>query len=269
MSTLMMATKDSRFVTREQAFDKSLVPAITKTYMPISNMEMILTLQDIAKQHGLELKNEQLGLASKDMQMFGTYEIEGKDFFQNRIKMMLGICNSYNGSLSARICYGQKIMVCSNLSFSAWSDENGVSGKIGHKHTINVFKSDGLFQRLNRSFSQIDNFQRKQEVFCEKLIDRDLTQDQAYSTIVNSARAGVIGKAKILDVANIWDEQAEYPNNEEEYESFYPAFQRRNSFNLFNAYTERNKQRIERNPVSANLDTLKLTQFFEKEFILN
>ena len=203
------------------------------------------------------------------MQLFGTYTIKGRNFFGDQIRMKLGIANSYNKTLTAKICWGQEIIVCSNLSFSAYGGENGMSSISSHKHTNMIFGDSGLWYRLNKSMEQIDNFCREQERFCEKLSDKNLSRDEAYSTIVRSARLGVIGKKSILDVADIYDKQAEYPNSEEEYENYYESFKSRTSYSLFNAYTQNNKSRLEKNIVAASLDTLKLTEFFNKEFVLN
>jgi hypothetical protein len=270
--SLMMASPGARFVTREEAFRTDILPARTRTYHPVTNEELVTMANKVAEEHGLTLLNEELGMNKKKTQMFAMYEVEGKDFFDNQIKMMLGLINSYDGTLSAKTLFGSKVDICSNLSFWANTGENGIGSIVSRKHTNNVFsEGNGLWYRLNKSLEQIDTFCREQERFCEQLREEDLSKEKAYSTIVKSARAGVIGKTNILDVADIWDYQTEkYPDNEQEYKNeWHEEFRRKDCYSLFNCFTESNKSRIEKNPIAASLDTLKLTDFFNKEFALN
>jgi len=270
--SLMMASPGARFVTREEAFRTDIIPVRTRTYHPVTNEELISMTHKVAEEHGLILTNEELGMNKKKTQMFAMFEVEGKDFFDNQIKMMLGLINSYDGTLSAKSLFGSKVNICSNLSFYASSGENGISSMISRKHTNNVFSEEnGLWYRLNKNLELVDTFCRKQERFCEQLKETELNKERAYSTIVRSAKEGVIGKTDILDVADIWDFQTErYPDSEEEYKNeWHEEFRNQDCYSLLNCFTQNNKSRIERNPVMASLDTLKLTSFFNKEFALN
>jgi len=268
--SLMMASKDGRHVTREEAFRTDIIPVRTRTYTPVTNEEFVNMVHRVSEEHGLTLEDEQLGLSTKDMRMFGTYVVKGKDFFNNQIQMMLGIANSYDKSLTAKICWGQRVMVCSNLSFCAYGDDDSMKSVVGHRHTSKIFEGDGLNYRLNKSLELVDDFCRKQERFCEQLRDRSLTEDEAYATVVRSAKRGAIGKTSVVDICGLWDRQQNYPDTEQEYqENWHKEFMPRDAYSLFNCYTESNKSRIERNVVSASLDTLKVTSFFNKEFVLN
>ena len=268
-STLMMASPDGKHVTREEAFRTDIIPVKTRTYQPVKNEELVNMVHRISNEHGLTLKNEELGLSTKDMRMFGTYVIEGKDFFDGQIQMMLGIANSYDKSLSAKICWGQSIIVCSNLSFCASGNE-GMKSVVGHKHTTDIFGEDGLNYRLNKSLELVDDFCRKQERLCEQLRDRSLTEDEAFGTVVRSAKRGAIGKTSVVDICDLYSKQQDYPDTEQDYdENWHEEFKPRDAYSLFNCYTESNKPRLERNVVAASLDTLKITNFFNKEFVLN
>ncbi len=268
MNGLLLDTPKSGICTRGQAFAKRLIPETTRTYMAVSNEELILMLNDAARQHGLILTAENLGWDSNGNRLFGTYEIENMDFYGGRSKLMLGFCNSYDGTLRIRICLGGKVFVCSNLCFSHWTDElTGIGGEAAHKHTPNV--RDGLWARLIDALSTVDAYRASQDKFYTELADRKLTQDAAYGLIVRAGKQDVISKARILDVVNEWDSQDRYPDSEAEAEIWHPEFKARNSFNLLNAFTEVEKKRLARNPVTSNLGTLKLTNFFHQELILN
>ena len=268
MNGLMLDTPESGICTREQAFAKNLIPEPSRTYHPVSNEELLLMLNDAARQHGLVLMNEQLGLDTKGMRLFGTYEIEGKDFFGGRSKLVMGFCNSGDKSLRIKVCFGGKVFVCSNLCFSHWTDEEtGIGGFAAHKHTTNV--SDGLWQRLGQALSTVDTFRARQDDFYKTLAGRNLNKDEAYSIILRAGQNGVLPQTRILDVAKEWDHQEQYPDTEEAAENWHPEFRDRNAFNLLNAFTEVEKMRQAKNPVTSNLGTLDLTSFFHREVILN
>jgi hypothetical protein len=272
MQGLMLDTPESGPCSRAVAFAEHLIPKSTATYQAVPNEELIRMIGDCARKHGLVLGHEELGLDLKGMRMFGTYEIESHDFLGDQVKLMMGIRNSYNRSMSIRVCFGAKVFVCSNMSFHAWADdETGIIGDVGHRHTPNV--NDGLWQRLDYALGQVDKFAARQEQFYRYLSDRPLTDDEAYSFIVRSAKKGaeVISKARILDVVDEWDRQGIEPETEEQAEAveWHPEFQNRNAWSLFNAFTQKEKNRLARNPVASNMGTLGLTSFFHREFVTN
>lgn len=268
MNGLVLDTPESGSCTREQAFARDLIPETTDTYHAVSNQELLLMLNDAARQHGLILTGETLGMDRKGNRLFGTYEIENMDFFGGRSKLMLGFCNSYDKSMRIRVCFGGKVFVCSNLCFSHWTDEEtGIGGEAAHRHTVNVNK--GLWGRLAGALSTVDAFRASQDRFYTTLADRMLTQDEAYSMIVKAGKQDVVKKGRILDVVNEWDSQDRFPETEDENENWHPEFKRRNAFNLLNAFTEVGKILQKKNPVYANLNTLGLTSFFHREMILN
>ena len=152
MSSLCLDTADSGIVTREQAFDTSLIPESTRSYQAIPNAHLIDMIQKAAENQGLVLRNEQLGMAKKGNQLFGVYDVEGMDFFENRISLSFGFYNTYDKSLTARFCAGAKVFICSNLCFNSYCDEEtGLSTNTGHRHTSRSLKNDGLWKRLTQS----------------------------------------------------------------------------------------------------------------------
>lgn len=268
MNSLVLDTPESGSCTREQAFARNLIPETTRTYKAVPNEDLLLMLNDAAREHGIILTGESLGMDIKGNRLFGTYEIENMDFFGGRSKLMLGLCNSYDKSLRVRVCFGGKVFVCSNLCFSHWTDEQtGIGGEAAHRHTTNV--NEGLWARLGEALSTVDAFRASQDRFYTTLADRMLTQDEAYSAIVKAGKQNVICKGRILDVVNEWDSQDRFPDSEAENENWHPDFKRRTAFNLLNAFTEVEKKRLEKNPVASHLGTLGLTSFFHRQMILN
>ena len=267
---LILDTPTSGKCNRAEAFNESLIPIATRTYQPLPNKVMIDIIHDIADECSIELTNEQLGMDLKGQRLFGVCDIEGKDFFNNEIKMMLGFCNSYNKSMSARFCLGSSVIVCSNKAFYAYTDDTtGISGMAvrPHKNLHNLGIREGLDIQIREAFGQVEEFRNSQERFYSGLINRSLSTDEAYATIIRAAQAGVVNKTKVLEIANEWDYQEdEHENHEREW---YKEFINRNAYSLFNVFTQVQKVKMETNPVQANISTLDLTNFFYKEFQLN
>jgi hypothetical protein len=221
----------------------------------------------VAEQHGLKLINEQLGMDLKGQRMFGVADVEGMDFFDGRVQLMIGFCNSYNRSMSARVCIGGKVFVCSNRAFHCYTDDmTGVAGMAVHPHRVNI--KDGLYQRIEHAFETLHEFREAQERFYTKLEETPVTTDQAYSMIVQAGKAGVINKTKILTIATEWDHQGMEPENALQVEEWdwHAEFKDRNAWSLFNAFTQIEKVRAAKNPVQSNIQTMDLTEFFYREF---
>jgi len=221
----------------------------------------------VARMHGITLSDEQLGTDLKGQRFFGVYTVEGFDFLGGKIKLTLGICNSYNRSMSGKMCMGGNVMVCSNSHFYGFTDKvTGINTGATHEHRKNI--RDGLFQRINTAFESIELFRQQQEIFFGHLTERSLSQEEAYHLIVKAAQADVVNKTRILTVAEEWDWQDRGPQNEVEEQGriWHPEFKPRTAYNLFQAFTEVQKDRLALNPVNTNLSTLGLTEFFHAEY---
>lgn len=267
---LVLDTPTSGPCKRKDAFSKYLIPGTTRTYQPLPNKVLVDMIYRIAKESNVALADEQLGMDLKGQRFFGVCDIEGKDFLGGHIKMMIGFCNSYNGTMATRFCLGSKVFVCSNRAFHAYTDEDtGISGISIRPHwSYDNDKHKGLVAQIKEAFHQIDDFREAQERFYEGLLKRRLNDNKAYATIVRAAQQGVINKTKVLTLANEWSRQGVEPNTEPDFE-WHKEFKGRNAYSLFNAFTQVEKDRLEKNPVQSNISTIDLSGFFCQEFNLN
>lgn len=265
----MLDTPTSGSCSRKEAFDRHLIPEATRTYQPLPNKILVDMIHRIALESNVILTNEQLGMDLKGQRMFGVCDIEGKDFLGGDIQMMIGFCNSYNGTMATRFCIGGKVFVCSNSAFHAYTDEKtGVSGISIRPHwNYDNDKHEGLIVQIRAAFDQIEDFRHAQEGFYEGLLERKLSDNRAYAAIVRAAQAGVVNKTKVLTLADEWNRQALEPKDIDTcgYE-WHEEFQQRNAYSLFNAFTQVEKDRLEKNPVQSNISTIDLSGFFCKEF---
>ena len=117
------------------------VPEQTRTYVPVSNQALLEMLQKTANARGLQLGAPQLGLAHKGQRMFGSMEITNQDHFDSQVRLMLGVRNSYNKTMSIGVCFGSKVFVCSNMVFTGYtSEDNDAIGQVHHRHQAEVWK---------------------------------------------------------------------------------------------------------------------------------
>jgi len=266
--SLVLDTPKSGKCTRKQAFDSYLVPVATKSYQPLSNQELVKMINKVAKIYDMSLSNEQLGMDLKGMRFFGVYTVEGFDFFDNRIKLMIGFCNSYNKSMSGRMCIGGEVLVCSNRAFYAYTDDiTGVNGMAAHDHRKNIYEN--LSQRIKIAFDGIEQFRKNQESFYHSLSTIKLSQERASHLIIRAIKSGVLNKTKVVEVWDEWEWQEKGPQNEDEEQErvWHSDFKERTAFSLFNAFTEVSKSALALNPVATNIKTMGLTEFFYDEFV--
>ncbi|MCD6436375.1 MAG: DUF932 domain-containing protein [Clostridiales bacterium] len=267
--TLLLDTPDSGIATLEQVLKYvSPVSNLSNKYQAVQNKELIDMVEKAAGDRGLQIQNPSFGLSRKGMRMFGVYEVSGLDMFNDSAKLMLGIRNSFDGSLRAAICFGSKVFVCSNLVFSGYIGDEGVVGGAHHQHRGNVFAT--LFERITESLKQIDDYREFQSAFYNKLQKTPLTRAEGCEIIVNAGFQRVIGKTDILPHADEWIFQETGPRNEAEAErEWHKDFQTRNAWSLMNVFTQMQKQRFARNPFTSNQESANLSRFLNKTFPMN
>jgi len=105
-------------------------PQKTTTYQPVSNLELITSLEAGIEAQSLTIVKKRYELSKTNQQMFGHFQIQTDDTDYN---LAIGFRNSYNKSLAVGITSGAQVLVCSNLAF-------GGDFIRMRKHTTNVLK---------------------------------------------------------------------------------------------------------------------------------
>lgn len=265
MNSLVLDTPKSGIITMEQAFAIP-IPEETKTYIPVSNEDLWKLMQQKAFQRGLQLGTPQMGIDHNGQRLFGSVEIVNMDHLDNEVRLMLGFRNSYNKSMSVGICFGSKVFVCSNMCFTGYtSDDEEAAGQVHHRHSTNVW--DGLPERLDAAFDKFEVFKSYQDSFYNRLKNIWMRDIQVHDFIMRSARAGAINARDCMPLADEWAFQQNGPKSEAEEERWHPEFAPRNAWSLFNAYTEKAKKHQIKNPLEANLRSIKMNGFFKQQFM--
>ena len=252
-------------VTLEEAYAVP-VPEQTNTYVPVSNQALLEMLQKTAAARGLQLGEPHLGLAHGGQRMFGSMEITNQDHFDEQVRMMLGVRNSYNKTMSIGVCFGSKVFVCSNMVFTGYtSDDNDAVGQIHHRHQAEVWAE--LEEQLTEAMDKFEVFRSYQNDFYSQLQNIKLRDVQVHDLIVRSVRAEAITAKDCMTIADEWAFQARGAQNEAEEDRWHKEFVPRNAWSLFNAFTEVHKGFQKKNPIDANLRSIKMNRFFHSQFM--
>lgn len=220
------------------------VPPATATYQPVPHSEYVDIVTSRLPAFGLRVTGENFTLAKEGRQLFGVLDCKnGTD--HGDWGPAIGLRSSYDKSLSAGLCAGTRVYVCSNLGFHG--------EVIAHrKHTTHIYNDlpkviDGMLERLIVLQKQVS-----EEVDAMKATT--LTDEKAHDFMVEAVRAKVIPIKSILkDFVDEWHTPS------------YTEFQPRTAWSLLNAYTSvRGKDR----PASLQEDTMKFVQFMREQSLI-
>jgi hypothetical protein len=168
----------------------------TSTYYPFAHVDFYANARYVLKQIGIGIVTESFGLTPKRDRMFMWLETDAQ---VNGLPLCIGGRNSYDKSMSAGLCVGTKILVCSNKVLASY--ENG--GVVSRKHT-----SAENIDELSREFKELLDFQAsKNDGNMFYHLNRTKTSYIANSTVkwklVDLVLANII---RPTDIPLIWDE---------------------------------------------------------------
>jgi molybdate-binding protein len=134
---------------------------------------------------------------------------------------VLGLRNSHDKMFPAGIVAGASVFVCDNLSFSG-------EVKFARKHTR--FINRDLPQLTERAIGLLLAKRHDQDRRIEAYKDHQVSDEAAHDLVIRSVDVGVCANSYIPRVHNEW----RHPQ--------HTAFESRNVWSLFNAFTETLKQ---------------------------
>ena len=239
-------------------------PSGTRTWKPISHFEIIQQAKAAAKRVGLEISNERYGMAKEgNTQMFGTMDIKGHSHFNGEIELVMGLRNSIDRTLSAGVLWGNRVICCDNLMFTA--SESEFSSIITRKHTR--FIEEDLSSRLDEGMSKFELAKEYHERLFSNLKNTAVSLYHVHDLLVKASLCGAIPNKDIPKVRNEYLSNLNYPDTQEQYDRWQPSFSEPTAFSLINAFTEVAKPYQAKNSLVSSERTIKLTKLFEKEFI--
>ena len=211
------------------------MPMQTRSYKPVSHVHIAELIADEAYNRNYSIASEEYGLSKDGQKMFGLFKFHHNNHPEHT--RCLGFRNSYDKTLAVGLTVGLSVLVCDNLCF-------GGETTINRKHTSGIEIEELIPEAFNSLSGQ---FQRLEENV-EKLKYEYMPTSSAKLKIVKAAEIKAIPSCDILPVL----EEYKQPRHEE--------FSTRNSWSLYNAFTEIAKKY---SPARADLCYRKLGSLFQ------
>jgi len=169
---------DSELVTYEQ-LSTYAAPDPTRTWKPITHLELVDTLKGALSEFGHTIDREQFAVARNGKRLFATFDLANLigDGAQG---LSIGLRHGNDKSLSVQIVGGCKVFVCDNMVFS------GDMTTLKHKHTTRWTLRDSIHVAL-------DGFESKRVNFADRIAAlqaRELSDDQAKGLLVDAVIKG-------------------------------------------------------------------------------
>lgn len=191
-------------------------PNPTETWCPIPHHQLITTVQNTLKTTRLRIGSQAHSLTHDGMRYFGLMEIHGQHAHDDYC-WVLGLRNSHDKQFPVGVVAGASVFVCDNLSFSG-------EIKFARKHTRFIVRD--LPQLVERSIGLLMAKWHDQDKRIETYRESTLEDPTAHDLIIRAVDVGVCSNRLIPSVLHEWRE----PKHE--------AFEGRNVWSLFNAFTE-------------------------------
>lgn len=177
-------------------------------------------------------------------QMFGLLKLDLGDIYEgDNLVPNLGIRNSYDGSMSAGVLYGNTCFICDNTAFTG-------SNVFTRKHTKNAVVD--LIISLREMLKDVPHLFRLDKAFRRVLKSTLMTDDDAFSVY------GRLFGNKLLNITQLGVAVAEQRN------PTFKEFAENNAWSVFNNLTWAKKRG---NPKDSMGELEQLTSFFRERIL--
>jgi hypothetical protein len=191
-------------------------PPSTATWQPIPHATLIQTIERTLAASNLRLGSVAHSLDAEGNRYFGLMEIMGRSASQDYC-WVLGLRNSHDKTFPAGIVAGATVFCCDNLSFSG-------EVKFARKHTRFIMRD--LPQLTERAVGRLMAKWHDQDKRIGAYKEADIDDASAHDLVIRATDVGVCSNRLIPSVLHEWRK------------SRHAAFEARNVWSLFNAFTE-------------------------------
>ena len=195
-------------------------PRSTDSWCPIPHHQLITTVQKTLATTNLKIGTQAHSLSHEGQRYFGLMEVHAQKLSEDYC-WVLGLRNSHDKTFPAGIVAGASVFICDNLSFSG-------EIKFARKHTRFIVRD--LPQLVERSIGLLMTKWHDQDKRIAAYKEAEITDTDAHDLIIRSVDVGVCSNRLIPPVLHEWREPK------------HDAFEGRNVWSLFNAFTESLKE---------------------------
>ena len=195
---------------------KTVTPQSTESWHPIPHMDLIQKVEATLLANRLKIGSYAHSLSHEGQRYFGLMEITSRNSNPDYC-WVLGLRNSHDKTFPAGIVAGASVFVCDNLSFS---------GEVNFTRRHTRFILRDLPFIVEQAVGQLQQkwFHQDQRIAAYKTAR--IEDETAHDLIIRAVDVGVCSNRYIPSVLHEWREPK------------HDAFNERNIWSLFNAFTE-------------------------------
>lgn len=202
--------------TREQV-DAIITPAATETWQPIAHSDLIEQTVERFAGLGWNITKEEHGLWRDGARYFGVFDLAGNGLDGKDYTLSVGLANSHDRSLAAKIAVGSRVFVCDNLAFSG-------EVQVSRKHTTHLFRA--LPQVIASAVSRVSSLKESQDRRIAAYRETEIGDVMMHDILVRSLDRNIIPARELPRVRDEWRKAR------------HPEFEDRTLWSAFNAFTQ-------------------------------
>ncbi len=191
-------------------------PRATETWVPVSHLQLIETVESALRSTGLEIAQQVHSLSRSGDRYFGLTEIRGKQT-EPDYAWVLGLRNSHDKCYPAGIVAGASVFVCDNLSFSG-------EVSLSRKHTVHLLRD--LPTLAAQAVGRLMERWHHQDQRIRAYKHHSINDSMAHDLVIRAVDLGACCNRSIPSILKEWREPR------------YVDFENRTAWSLFNAFTE-------------------------------
>ena len=191
-------------------------PVATETWQPVPHLRLVEQVERALAASQLTIVNQSHALSHGGDRYFGLLQVQNGSEHPD-YAWVLGLRNSHDKRFPAGIVAGAAVFVCDNLSFSG-------EIQLARKHTTRIERD--LPMLTERAIGQLVDRWHSQDTRIARYREKAITDVAAHDLMIRAVDVGVVAVSNLPKVIHEWRE----PKHDE--------FQPRNTWSLFNAFTE-------------------------------
>ncbi len=191
-------------------------PVATPTWQPVPHLRLVEQVERALAASQLTVVNQAHALSHGGDRYFGLLQVQNGGVNPD-YAWVLGLRNSHDKRFPAGIVAGAAVFVCDNLSFSG-------EVQLARKHTTRIERD--LPMLTERAIGQLVERWHSQDVRIVRYREAAINDATAHDLMIRAVDVGVLPCSNLPKVLTEWREPT------------HPEFQPRNTWSLFNAFTE-------------------------------
>jgi len=217
-------------------------PPPSGRWYPTAHSRVLDVSVDALQRSGFSIREAQLAVSPDNHRFFGTLQLNSE--VCPGVNLAVGLRNSTDKSFPIGFCCGEHVFVCDNLCFSSTIEVSRRHTKGGESSFITGIESAVM------SLHGFQIFEAKQIQGFHAAV---LESDRADAIMLRAWRKGIVGTRLLPKLIDEWEKPS------------YEEFEERTAWSLLNCYTEALKDRQQKRPYDAAVETMNFTRLLREE----